>query len=138
MLPLRKYDTDQIGATVVRAEENVSAWMHAPDAAMIGRAAYANPNMLAEADSEIFGFKGPPAPTRIASAILTMVDYLAEQKAMGARLSSITRHLTPAFHGQRGSKAWKRAIEAVARSNGSTHDMEHLHMVATALTSSND
>lgn len=98
---------------------------------MIGRAAYANPTMLARADSELFGDPGPPASPAAAAA--AMVGYLAAERERGGKLSATTRHLMNAFHGTPGNKAWKRAIEAVGRSNGLDEDLERMRVVAAKL-----
>jgi tRNA-dihydrouridine synthase A len=78
------------------------------DAVMIGRAAYDNPYLLALVDSEIYGDETPP-PSRhdIATA---MLPYIDEWMNKGWKLNSITRHMLQLFHGQPGSRIWKRLI----------------------------
>ena len=78
------------------------------DAVMIGRAAYDNPYLLALVDSEIYGDTTPP-PSRhdIATA---MLPYIDEWMSKGWRLNSITRHMLQLFHGQPGSRIWKRLL----------------------------
>ena len=70
------------------------------DAVMIGRAAYDIPYLFADADP-LLDPAAPPAPSRhqVEEAMLPYND-----------LHSITRHMLNLFHGQPGSRAWKRHI----------------------------
>ena len=78
------------------------------DAVMIGRAAYDNPYLFATSDREFFGDE-----TTIRSRVEVaeaMIDYIDEWIAKGVRLNKITRHMLQLFHGQAGSRIWKRII----------------------------
>jgi tRNA-dihydrouridine synthase A len=78
------------------------------DAVMIGRAAYDNPYLLALVDREIYGDDTPP-PSRHDIAV-AMLPYIDEWTNKGWKLNSITRHMLQLFHGQPGSRIWKRLI----------------------------
>ena len=78
------------------------------DAVMIGRAAYDNPYIFAQADAEIFGDSSAP-PTRH-QIVEAMLPYLAYWTQKGVKLHSITRHMLHLFHGQPGSRIWKRYL----------------------------
>ena len=78
------------------------------DAVMIGRAIYDNPYLLALADREIYGEDTPP-PSRH-QIVTAMLPYIDTQVSQGWRLNSITRHMLQLFHGQPGSRIWKRLI----------------------------
>jgi tRNA-dihydrouridine synthase A len=39
-----------------------------------------------------------------------MIPYIDEWRAKGLKLNKITRHLLQLFHGQAGSRIWKRVI----------------------------
>jgi len=78
------------------------------DAVMIGRAAYDNPYLLAFADSEIYGEDTPP-PSRH-QIVTAMLPYIDTWMSKGWKLNSITRHMLQLFHGQPGSRIWKRVI----------------------------
>ena len=78
------------------------------DGVMIGRAAYHDPWMVAEADRRIFG-ASPREISRLEVA-KAMVPYLAAQAANGVPVSRITRHLLGLFHGVPGARAWRRAL----------------------------
>ena len=78
------------------------------DAVMIGRAAYDNPYLFATSDREFFGDETPMrSRVEVAEA---MIDYINEWTAKGVRLNKITRHMLQLFHGQAGSRIWKRII----------------------------
>ena len=86
------------------------------DAVMIGRAAYDNPYLFAKADQEIFG-EVSKSPTR-AQIVEAMLPYLDHWTQKGLKLHSITRHMLHLFHGQPGSRIWKRHItERACQSN---------------------
>ncbi|WP_440995385.1 tRNA dihydrouridine(20/20a) synthase DusA [Arhodomonas sp. SL1] len=78
------------------------------DGVMIGRAAYQDPYMLAEADRRIFGEATPP-PSRQAVA-RAYADYVAAELAAGERLSRMTRHLVGLYQGLPGARAWRRHL----------------------------
>ncbi|PZO16406.1 MAG: tRNA dihydrouridine(20/20a) synthase DusA [Leptolyngbya foveolarum] len=78
------------------------------DAVMIGRAAYDNPYIFAQADAEVFGDSSAP-PTRH-QVVEAMLPYLNHWTQKGVKLHSITRHMLHLFHGQPGSRIWKRYI----------------------------
>lgn len=88
--------------------EQVKTQLHIVDAVMIGRAIYDNPYLLADADREIYG-EDTPVPSR-AQIVTNMLPYIEEWTSKGWKLNSITRHMLQLFHGQSGSRIWKRII----------------------------
>ena len=78
------------------------------DGAMIGRAAYSDPYLLADVDRRMFG-DADGAPSRH-EIIRRLLPYVDEETAGGTPLSAITRHLFGLFQGQRGAKAWRRRL----------------------------
>jgi tRNA-dihydrouridine synthase A len=88
--------------------EQAKTQLQSVDAVMIGRAIYDNPYLLALADSEIYGEKTPP-PSRH-QIVMNMLPYIDEWIDRGWRLNSITRHMLQLFHGQPGSRIWRRVI----------------------------
>jgi tRNA-dihydrouridine synthase A len=88
--------------------EQVKEQLKFVDAVMIGRAAYDNPYLFAEADCQIFGEESIP-PTR-QQVIEGMLDYIDYWVAKGLKLNKITRHILQLFSGQPGSRAWKRHL----------------------------
>ncbi len=86
------------------------------DGVMIGRAAYHDPGLLAAADRRIFGAPGPdPTPE---AAVEAMLPYIEAERAAGARLNQITRHMLGAFAGRPGARAWRRALSEDAHRPG--------------------
>ena len=86
------------------------------DGAMIGRAAYQTPWLLADADRIIFNDPAPPpTPHEILDAF---VPYVERQLAEGVPLASITRHILGLFHGQPGARRWRRVLSEQAHRTG--------------------
>ena len=88
------------------------------DGAMLGRAAYQNPELLLRVDAEIFGdaapFEDPFA------AIEAYYPYVERQLAQGERLSAMTRHMLGFFAGRPGARRFRRrlALEAAQKGAG--------------------
>ena len=88
--------------------EQVKAQLQSVDAVMIGRAIYDRPYLLATVDREIYGEQTPiPSRHQIVTAMLPYIDTWIDR---GWRLNSITRHMLQLFHGQPGSRIWRRVI----------------------------
>ena len=79
------------------------------DGAMIGRAAYADPAMLREADRRIFAAPAQARPSRHDIA-RSMLPYVRRMRADGVPLHHITRHMLGLFAGRPGGRAWRRAL----------------------------
>ena len=77
------------------------------DAVMIGRAAYDTPYIFALADRDIYAADAPLTRHQVVHA---MLPYIARWTEQGTKLHSITRHMLQLFHGQPGSRAWKRYL----------------------------
>lgn len=78
------------------------------DGVMVGREAYHNPWMLADADHEIFG---DVRLDRSRQDVLdAFIPYVERELAAGTPLNAMTRHILGLFQGQRGARAWRRRI----------------------------
>ena len=86
------------------------------DGVMIGRAAYQDPYMLAEADRRFFGATVPP-PERVAVAE-AMIPYAEAAQARGVPVKSITRHMLGLFNGLPGARLWRRHLSEQAHKPG--------------------
>lgn len=86
------------------------------DAVMIGRAAYDDPFLFAEADARFFGADAAP-PSRH-EVVARMLPYIEAELSAGNRLHRISRHMLGLFAGQRGAKRWKRHISENAHRAG--------------------
>ena len=86
------------------------------DGVMIGRAAYHNPYLLAEAGAFYGDVTPPPSRRTVAEA---MLPYIDRQLADGTRLHGVTRHMLGLFHGQPGGRIWRRQLGEAATRPGS-------------------
>ena len=87
------------------------------DGVMLGREPYANPYLLAEVDSEIFGAETALAPSRL-QILRAYYPYVERQLQQGLALSHITRHLMGLFHGQPNGRLWRRYLSENANRRG--------------------
>lgn len=92
-------------------------WLDRLDGVMIGRAAYHNPWLLADADARVFGAVDKAAPTRQAVA-RGYRDYVADTRGAGVPISRFTRHLIGLYQGQPGAKSWRRMLSEGAAKKG--------------------
>lgn len=78
------------------------------DGAMIGRAAYHDPWLLATADARIHG--DPPRALTREDVAEAMREYVGRQAARGVPPARVTRHLLGLYHGVPGARAWRKAM----------------------------
>jgi len=74
---------------------------------MIGRAIYQNPYFLVDIEKEIFNVKNNPTREEVAKELL---KYLEKEVKLGTKVNHIMRHTVGLYHGQIGSKNWKRYL----------------------------
>ncbi len=86
------------------------------DGVMLGRAAYANPFLLAGVDGLFYGAAARPV-TRL-QVLDEYMEYCAAQLRMGVPLTRLTRHIVGLFQGCRGARAWRRCLSEEARGPG--------------------
>ena len=86
------------------------------DGAMLGRAAYHTPGILAEVDRRVFGETGPEPDME--AVVAAMADYAARHIAGGGRLAHVTRHMTGLFHGQGGARRFRQILSTDATRPG--------------------
>jgi tRNA-dihydrouridine synthase A len=86
------------------------------DGVMLGRAAYADPFLLAEVDRTLFGSDETP-PSRL-DVLDAFVPYIEAELAQGARLNQMTRHILGLFHGQPRARAFRRHLAENAHLDG--------------------
>ena len=97
------------------------AFLDTLDGVMIGREAYHNPWILADADRLIFD---DPHPTPTRHEVLEgFIQYAERQLAAGVPLSAMSRHLLGLFQGQPGARAWRRQISEQAHRPGAGVDI---------------
>ena len=91
------------------------------DGVMVGRAAYHNPWLLADADRLLFGDPSPP-PSR-QQVVQQLLPFVDRELQAGTPLNRITRHILGLFHGQPGARAWRRTLSEQAWRPGATGNL---------------
>ena len=108
-----------------------AGWLDRLDGVMIGREAYHNPWLLAEADARIFGDGKAPPPDRTAVA-LAYRDYVAARWHAGIPMTRFTRHLAGLFQGLPGARVWRRALSEEAGRKGAGPEVIEAALAARA------
>ena len=87
--------------------EDIKKHLEICDGVMIGRAIYQNPYFLSEIEKEIFNTNKIPSREDVVKEIL---KYLEEEVKVGTKVNHVMRHTVGLYHGQPGSKDWKRYL----------------------------
>ena len=83
------------------------------DGAMLGRAIYHDPYLLAAVDRELFDdATSPPSRTQVVDALIA---YATRELARGTTLRAITRHVLGLYHGVRGGRRFRRMLSDATR-----------------------
>jgi len=77
------------------------------DGVMLGRAAYHDPYLLAQADQRCHG--DAALPTR-AQVVKAMYEYARDELQRGTSLRAIARHMLGLFHGQPRARLWRQML----------------------------
>ena len=77
------------------------------DGVMIGRAIYQNPYFLVDIEKEIFSVNNNPTREEVAE---NLIKYLEKEVKLGTKVNHVMRHTVGLYHGQIGSKKWKRYL----------------------------
>ena len=91
----------------VSQTEQIKKHLEHCDGVMIGRAIYQNPYFLTDIEKEIFNTNEVPSREQIAKQI---ISYLEEEVKLGTKVNHVMRHTVGLYHGQPGSKDWKRYL----------------------------
>lgn len=79
------------------------------DGVMLGRAAYENPYLFAEADSVIFGQADPGLSRK--QVVLQMIPYIERlQRDEDMPIKCVTRHMLNLIKGVSGARHWRRRL----------------------------
>ena len=92
--------------TIVRELDHV-------DGVMLGRAAYHDPYLLAQADRVLFG-DAVPAPSRSDTAE-AMTGYAAVHVARGVPLRAVARHMLGLYHGRSRGRLFRQVLSDASR-----------------------
>ena len=77
------------------------------DGVMIGRSIYQNPYSLVNIEKSIFNTEINPTREQVVEKLL---DYVDKEVKLGTKVNHIMRHTVGLYHGQAGSKNWKRYL----------------------------
>lgn len=108
-----KQEFPHLGIVVNGGVESIAAMEeHLPhvDGVMLGRAAYHDPFVLAEADARLFGER----PRTREDVVRAMFDYTQAEVAQGTPLRAVARHMLGLYHGRPGARAWRRMLSDAA------------------------
>jgi len=86
------------------------------DGVMLGRAVCADPFVLADVDSRLYGVE--PMPTDRLTIVRMMLPYIERELSQGARLAAITKHLLNLVQGLPGARAFRRHLSENAGRDG--------------------
>jgi tRNA-dihydrouridine synthase A len=91
----------------------ITQHLNTVDGVMLGRAAYHDPYVLAEADRRLFD-----ANTAVRSrehVVRAMHDYARQEIKHGTPLRSIARHMLGLYHGQPRARLWRQMLSDATR-----------------------
>jgi tRNA-dihydrouridine synthase A len=95
-----------INGGISKIDEIINHLNHS-DGVMIGRSIYQNPYSLVEIEKEIFNTEVNPTREQVAEQLL---EYVEKEVKLGTKVNHIMRHTVGLYHGQIGSKEWKRYL----------------------------
>jgi len=87
--------------------EDIKKHLKLCNGVMIGRAIYQNPYFLIDIEREIFKVENHPSREEVTENLL---KYLEKEVKLGTKVNHIMRHTVGLYHGQIGSKKWKRYL----------------------------
>ncbi len=87
--------------------DQINKHLNICDGVMIGRSIYQNPYSLVEIEKEIFYTQENLTREQVAEQLL---DYVDKEVKLGTKVNHIMRHTVGLYHGQIGSKEWKRYL----------------------------
>jgi len=91
----------------ITSTQQVIEHLNKVDGAMIGRAVYHSPYLLADIENKIF--KNTNVPTR-EEIIEKLIFYIKNEIKKGTRINQVMRHTLGLFHGQTGASFWKKYL----------------------------
>ena len=91
----------------ISTTEEIKNHLKLCDGVMIGRAIYQNPYFLVNIEKEIFKVTQNPSREEVVEKLL---KYLEKEVKLGTKVNHIMRHTVGLYHGQIGSKNWKRYL----------------------------
>ncbi len=118
----------EINGGVLTLDDAIAHLDHV-DAVMIGRAAYDDPFLFAQADSRCFGVPDPV--TDRFEVVEGLVELAAAHMARGGTLHQVVRHALGLFSGVPGARRWRRVLSTGSTAAGASPQL--IRDAATAL-----
>jgi tRNA-dihydrouridine synthase A len=100
----------------VRTLDETETHLEIVDGVALGRAAYQNPYLLAEADRRLLGADTTPPSRR--EVIEALLPYAERHVKTGGRLNNIARHVLGLYHGRPRGRAFRRHLSETASRAG--------------------
>jgi len=119
----------EINGGILTLDESADHLAHV-DAVMIGRSAWDDPWMFADADRRFFS--ATPAVGTREEVVERMMPYLARWSAGPHRLHRVTRHLLNLYRGQRGARRWKQILTEESTRPGAGPEVVERALAAVA------
>ena len=91
----------------IASNADVTTHLRRVDGAMLGRAAYHDPYLLAELEAMLFEETMQPKRRDVAEA---MWQYAVDETVKATPLRAITRHLLGLYHGQPRARKWRQML----------------------------
>ena len=116
----------------VRSLDQAAEHLDHVDGVMIGRAAYDDPMVFAEADTRFFGMPRDPlgacagpleARCKVVQEVADYAEALARSAPRGWRATAVARHLIPLFTGLPGARRWRREVTEGLASGDAVPDL---------------
>jgi tRNA-dihydrouridine synthase A len=97
----------------ITTQERIAVELTHVDGVMLGRAAYHDPWLLAQAEEQCFGGQLPPHAR--SDVIVALVPYVERQLGRGVALRAIARHVLGLYHGQPGARRFRQMLSDAQR-----------------------
>lgn len=99
----------------IKTIEDIQSHLTIFDGTMIGREAYQNPGLMLDIEKQIYQNTQTQTPHQV---VMAMIPYIEQQaRDHGTPMKSITRHMIGLFQGERGARAWRRALSLSPHKN---------------------
>jgi len=92
--------------------ESIERELALVDGVMLGRVAYHDPYLLAQADRRLFGDAARPRSR--AEVVIDYAAYVRNQLRAGTPLRAMTRHVLGLYHGQTGGRRFRQMLSDAA------------------------
>jgi tRNA-dihydrouridine synthase A len=114
----------------IRSLEEAESHLPHLDGVMLGRAAYGDPYILADADRRFFASSMRPLTRQ--EILTAYIPYVEAELARGTPFPHLARPLLGLFHGQYGGRLYRRILSEQGHKPGARADLLREAIAATA------